>query len=62
MIEVQCGKCGERRSMHPYTLMCANQRASTLPFGRLLPGFYCKRCRTRAHAVIFCTGKMPGEL
>lgn len=47
--------------MHPYSLIGPHKRLATATLNTVLPGFYCRTCRSRVNVTITCTHKRSGE-
>ena len=52
IVTVTCQRCSSWRQMYAFRLCDGRPRAASLPLNRAVPGFYCKRCRHKVHAVI----------
>ncbi len=62
LVMVTCETCGAQKQMHPFKLIAANKALTTASLGEPLPGFFCKRCRRSARAVVTCTYRRSGEM
>lgn len=52
VVTVTCERCQHTRSMYAYKLVNLKTEARTLPLREPVPGFYCRRCRRKVHAII----------
>ena len=48
--------------MHPYKLLADHDALLHATLGTLMPGFFCKTCRSSVSATITCTYRHPGEM
>jgi hypothetical protein len=62
LVIVKCERCETRRPMHPYSLIAPHKRLAIAPLDALLPGFFCKTCRSKVSVTIRCSYQHPGEL
>jgi len=61
LVIVKCERCGTRKQMHPYNLIGSHKHLATAPLNTVLPGFYCRTCRSHVSVTITCTHKRSGE-
>jgi hypothetical protein len=62
LVTVRCERCDTRRPMHPYNIICRHEVLKLAALDTMLPGFFCKTCRSRVSVVVSCTYKRSGEL
>lgn len=60
LVIVKCERCETRRQMHPYRLIQTHRRLATAPLNAVLPGFFCRTCRSKVSVTITCTHMHPG--
>jgi formate dehydrogenase maturation protein FdhE len=61
LVVVKCKRCETSKQMHPWNLIAPHKRLATAPLNAMLPGFYCRTCRSRVSVTITCTHKRSGE-
>jgi hypothetical protein len=52
IVTVTCQRCSSYRQMYAFKLGSGRPRVAELPLYKAVPGFFCKRCRHKVHAVI----------
>lgn len=62
LVEVVCDRCSAKKRTHPYKLMVRHTKMIEAPLGQMLPGFWCKTCRSSVWATIYCTHTRPGGM
>jgi len=62
LVIVKCDQCETGRQMHPYNLISKYKRLTKAPLDTLLPGFFCKTCRSPVSVTISCTYRRSGEM
>ena len=62
LVMVKCHRCETDRQMHPYNLISKYKQLAKAPLDQLLPGFFCKTCRSPVSATITCTYRRSGEM
>ena len=60
LVIVRCDRCETRKQMHPYRLIGAHRRLTDAKLDTMLPGFFCKTCRSPVSVTITCTYQHPG--
>jgi len=62
LVFVKCDRCETSKQMHPYNLTSKFARLTNAKLDTLLPGFFCKTCRSPVSVTITCTYRHPGEM
>jgi hypothetical protein len=62
LVIVKCDRCAQSKQMHPYKLTSRHKQLVTARLDQLLPGFFCKTCRSPASVTITCTYRRSGEM